>query len=69
MTSFNIPGAVDAPRRNYYGTPPALPIVATYIFCDGSESQLSDCPGFLTYQYYAKYCPSTRIAGAKCLSE
>jgi deleted-in-malignant-brain-tumors protein 1 len=60
----------DGAKNAYTGyTPyPAVPFVLSYIYCTGSESQLSNCYGFSTYQYYASYCPSTHVAGAKCFS-
>ena len=61
-------GATDATVGSYYGTR-TLSFVANYISCQGFESQLSDCPGFITYQQYAQKCSSTHAAGVKCLRE
>ena len=61
-------GAIQAPTGSYFGAD-SIQFYATYISCQGSESQIEDCPGFLIFQQYASYCPSTRAAGVKCLGE
>ena len=61
-------GAIQAPAGSYFGAD-SIAFYATYISCQGSESQIEDCPGFLIYKQYASYCPSTRAAGVKCFGE
>ena len=61
-------GAIQAPTGSYFGAD-SIQFYATYISCQGSESQIEDCPGFLIFQQYASYCPSTRAAGVKCFGE
>lgn len=59
-------GATHSYGDGHYGVP-LLPIVAIYLQCQGSESQLSDCYGFDAYQQYTAYCQTSSVAGVKCL--
>lgn len=52
-----------------YTPPTQVVFFATYVSCSGSEPQIEDCYGFLQYQYFAHYCPTSRVASVKCLCE
>lgn len=59
-------GAIEAVTHSAFGAD-TVPFTHTYLSCQGTESQISDCYGFTQYQTYAHNCKTTRAAGVKCL--
>ena len=42
------------------------PLVATYVYCNGAETELGDC---YYYTFHSSYCNHQHDVGIKCLGE
>ena len=64
--SAHLLGALEAVRGSAFALD-SVSFTHTYLACQGTESQLSDCYGFTQYATYAQSCSTTHAAGVKCL--